>query len=81
MAKKPLALIRAIYDRCGDNTQKIIKELRHLVEDGEDAIINLISYADKAMYHAKNSGKNAIYFIDNVDISHIKDINFVKIGF
>ena len=34
------------------------------VKDNTKTIIDMVKYADKAMYHAKNDGKNAIYRLD-----------------
>ena len=46
------------------------------VKENTKTIIDLVKIADKAMYHAKNDGKNTIYLLDyNVD----NDLDFIKV--
>ena len=47
------------------------------ISEKRETILDIISYADKAMYHAKNSGKNAIYILGSSDENN--DITFTKI--
>jgi len=47
-----------------------------------NTIIDIANYADKAVYHAKNTGKNAIYLLDYARRDEEdKDAVFVKIDF
>jgi len=47
-----------------------------------NTIIDIANYADKAVYHAKNTGKNAIYLLDHERRDEEdKDALFVKIDF
>ena len=52
------------------------------ITDRTDTILEIANYADKAVYHAKRSGKNAIYEIVH-DTSSAKNPgnSFVKIEF
>ena len=51
------------------------------IEENTNTIVSLISYADKAMYHAKNAGKNAIYHLLGADEHKADSIVFKKIEF
>ena len=44
-------------------------------------IIDIINYADKAMYHAKNTGKNSIYLLEYSKEDKSKTANYTKIEF
>ena len=47
-----------------------------------DTIIEIANYADKALYYAKNNGKNAIYLLDyDSGIKDNKSRAFIKIDF
>ena len=50
--------------------------------DRTDTIIEIANYADKALYHAKNSGRNAIYLLnhDGGDKEN-KNSEYIKINF
>ena len=52
------------------------------ITDRTDSILEIANYADKALYHAKNAGRNAIYKLDygNIDEKEKGGI-FVKIDF
>lgn len=52
------------------------------ITDRTDTIIEIANYADKAVYYAKNAGKNAIYLLDH-DRSgkNGKTAGFIKIDF
>lgn len=46
-----------------------------MVSENTKTIIDMVKFADKAMYHAKNNGKNAIYHLDFIG----KDFSCKKI--
>ena len=50
-----------------------------LINDRADTIIEIANFADKAVYHAKNHGKNAIYKLDYSETD--QKGNYVKIDF
>lgn len=49
------------------------------ITDHTDTIIEIANYADKAVYYAKNSGRNAIYLLEYG--SSDKGANFVNVDF
>ncbi|MBO4428481.1 MAG: GGDEF domain-containing protein, partial [Clostridia bacterium] len=52
------------------------------ITDRTDSILEIANYADKALYHAKNSGKNAIYALNyNKTDKKEREASFVKIDF
>ena len=52
------------------------------VTENTDTIIEIVNYADKAVYYAKRAGKNAVYFLDHGrKDENGKDDPFVKIDF
>ena len=52
------------------------------VTENTDTIIEIINYADKAVYYAKRAGKNAVYFLDHGrKDENGKDNPFVRIDF
>ena len=50
------------------------------ITDHTDTIIEIANYADKAVYYAKNSGKNAIYLLE-YGSSDKKGASFINIDF
>ncbi|MBQ7699935.1 MAG: GGDEF domain-containing protein [Clostridia bacterium] len=52
------------------------------VTENTDTIIEIINYADKAVYYAKRAGKNAIYYLQH-DVNAKKEgkTEFIKIDF
>ena len=52
------------------------------VTEHTNTLIDIANFADKALYHAKNSGRNAIYFLDHSRSGEKKkDAIFVRIDF
>ena len=49
-----------------------------LITDKTDTIIEIANYADKAVYYAKNAGKNAVYMLEH---KAGKAADFIKIDF
>lgn len=52
-----------------------------LVTEHTNSIIDIVNYADKAVYHAKNMGKNVIYMLDSCGDAAKSSEAFVKIDF
>ena len=48
------------------------------VKENTETIIDMVKFSDKAMYHAKNDGKNTIYLLDHQDGN---EFIFTKIGY
>lgn len=65
---------------CGGRLTVSVGAANVSITDRTDTIIEVVNYADKAVYHAKNSGKNAIYML-----KHSSDggdsTGYVKIDF
>lgn len=52
------------------------------ITDRSNTIIDIVNYADKALYHAKGSGKNAIYVFDRSRDGDSEDSNpYVRYGY
>ena len=52
------------------------------ITDHTDTIIEIANFADKALYHAKDSGRNAVYLLDyNEADKKGKNAAFVKVDF
>ena len=52
------------------------------VTERTDTVIAIANYADKAVYHAKSAGKNAIFRLDRDDSGEKpKTADYVKIEF
>lgn len=49
-----------------------------VVEENMKTIIDMVKFSDKAMYHAKNSGKNTIYLL-NYEVND--GLNYKKIEY
>ena len=50
------------------------------ISERANTIIDIANYADKALYHAKNAGRNAIFLLDHGD-GRQNDADYVKIEF
>ena len=46
-----------------------------------DTIIEIANYADKALYHAKNTGKNSIYYLNHGSDVFRNNTSYVKVDF
>ena len=51
------------------------------IKENTKTIIDMVKFADKAMYHAKNDGKNMIYLIDDIEDKNENGFSFIKIDF
>lgn len=51
------------------------------ISENISTIIDIINYSDKAMYYAKNTGKNGIYLLKYNKDSNTKTANYTKISF
>ena len=51
------------------------------ISENISTIIDIINYSDKAMYHAKNTGKNGIYLLEYNKEDNGKTANYTKIDF
>ena len=65
---------------CGNKLTLSAGVVNVAITDHTDTIIEIANYADKAVYHAKNSGKNAIYLLEYGKSNKI-GATFVNIDF